>query len=528
MNIRKICYRSFTITNFWLIALITVIFSAVVVTSCPIRYEDNDDITSAWIASGTYSGTPDGHLIFINALYGFLVAGLYSMCSSIEWYTILYIAFLTLSCAIIIWFTVKKVQNRYVFYIAISLAYTFLFYFLLNLQFTTVAAALAFSGVLLLIDRHFVYGGFLLLVASLIRFPAAGLVGLMMMPALVNSYKLEWKHCYLPLAFVLFIVLGCHYADKLFYQTPELKTFMLRTENMCAGAIQDNPNCWRVRMNLPDGVSTTNFDMIAGFCADPEVVTPEMAIVIHESLKKIPLLKKVKNIYRNFLPKYDVWLIGIFIVLIIANLKQKKEHTIIAAIVYAIWVGILCFISLDATVKFRVFLCTLIPMMYYIIVSLTETNQKIWCILTSCGIILGLMIWGMLIPALNRIQIAPKNQEILKEQMALYNQAGELKVVTDGADLRVEYFNAMHLRDAIPTGSFVNPYCFAGFPLVPYYHSHKEFIDGNLCVFSAKPYKVKDDMRIKGLKENYNIEVEPYIIAESANYVLVRYREVQQ
>ena len=528
MSMGKLNYRNIPFSSFWAILLVTIVVGTTIVFSCPIRFEDNDDITSAWIASGIYSGEPDGHLVFINALYGYVVAFLYSICSSIEWYTILYIAFLMLSSAIAIWFIVKKFQNKYIICSAIILTYAFLFYFLLNLQFTTVAAALAFSGVLLLIDRHFVYGGLLLLIASLIRFPAAGLVGLMMMPALVNSYKFEWKHCYLPLAFVLFIVLGCHYADKLFYQTPELKTFMLRTENMCAGAIQDNPNCWRVRMNLPDGVSTTNFDMIAGFCADPEVVTPEMAIVIHESLKKIPLLKKVKNIYRNFLPKYKVWLIGILLVLIIANLKQKKEHIIIAAIVYAIWVGILCFISLDATVKFRVFLCTLIPMMYYITDSLFESDKKIWRISSSLSIVIGLVIWGILIPTVNDIRIAPEHQEILNEQMALYNQAGELKVVTDGADLRVEYFNALHLRDAIPTGSFVNPYCFAGFPLVPYYHSHKEFIDGDLCIFSAKPYNPQGDMRIKGLKENYNIEVEPYIIAESANYVLVRYREVQQ
>lgn len=525
MNILRNCFKSLNITNLWLIVLITVIFSAVIVTSCPIRYEDNDDITSAWIASGTYSGIPDGHLVFINALYGFFVAGLYSICSSIEWYTILYIAFLTLSCAIIIWFIVKKVQNRYVLYIAIFLTYTFLFYFLLNLQFTTVAAVLAFSAVLLLIDRYFIYGGILLLVASLIRFPAAGLVGLMMMPALVMSYKLEWKHNYLPLAIVLFIILGCHYADRLFYQTPAWKQFVQRTENMCMGAIQDNPNCWRVRMNLPEGVTTNNFDMIAGFCADPQVTTPETVIVIHKSLKKIPLFKKVKNIYKNFLPKYMVWLIGMLLVVIIVNFKQKKEKNIIALVAFILWVGVLCFISMDAMVKFRVFLCALIPMIYYIIDSLYEADNKMWRISTSLSIVIGLMIWGILIPSVNNIRIAPKHQEILEEQMALYHQAGEFKVVTDGADLRVEYFNALHLRAAVPSKSFVNPYCFAGSPLIPYYHSHKEFVYGDLCLFSKKPYHF--DMRIKGLKENYNLDVEPYIIAESENYVLVRYREVK-
>ena len=54
----------------------------------PLGFEENDDVMMAMIANGSYSGAPDYHLVYINVLYGFVLAGLYSLTRAIEWYTL--------------------------------------------------------------------------------------------------------------------------------------------------------------------------------------------------------------------------------------------------------------------------------------------------------------------------------------------------------------------------------------------------------------------------------------------------------
>ena len=45
----------------------------------PLGFEENDDVMMAMIANGSYSGAPDYHLVYINVLYGWVLAGLYSL-----------------------------------------------------------------------------------------------------------------------------------------------------------------------------------------------------------------------------------------------------------------------------------------------------------------------------------------------------------------------------------------------------------------------------------------------------------------
>ena len=111
----------------------------------------------------------------------------------------------------------------------------------------------------------------------------------------------------------------------------------------------------------------------------------------------------------------------------------------------------------------------------------------------------------------------------MQEQLKLYAQRGCRKIVSDGPDFHVELFPAFKLRTTLIPQTFINPYCFAGSPLNPDYMSHKDFIDKKLCLFSKKPYDV--DLRLKALKENYDIETEVVPIAESENYVLLKFIE---
>lgn len=49
-------------------------------------YDIADDIIMRDIASGAFTGTPDGHLIFVRYALGFLISRLYLLNRSVDWY----------------------------------------------------------------------------------------------------------------------------------------------------------------------------------------------------------------------------------------------------------------------------------------------------------------------------------------------------------------------------------------------------------------------------------------------------------
>ena len=67
----------------------------------PMGFEENDDIIMAMIANGSYSGVPDGHLFYINILYGNVLAWLYTLIPSIEWYTLAFAVLHILSMSVL-------------------------------------------------------------------------------------------------------------------------------------------------------------------------------------------------------------------------------------------------------------------------------------------------------------------------------------------------------------------------------------------------------------------------------------------
>ena len=495
----------------------TILYTWLICMIFPIRYDDNDDITSAWILSGVYSGTPDCHVLFMNAIYGQLVAGLYCLFSNVEWYTILFIFILCMASAVLVFVNCRKINSTWLLTCFIFGIYTLLFYNLVCLQFTKVAAMTAFAGIVLLCDRNFFWGGVLLLIGSMIRFEAAGLVGLLMVPALFYSYRLDWRRGWLPLCIILGIVIGLRWADTKYYQQPEWATFYAC--NQYRGRINDNPNVWRVRQNLPPSVSQINYDCIIAFALDPEQATLERFKSLDDKFSHIPILKKMKNIYLFFLPTYWQWIIVLFLIGIVIAWGRSKKNVCLLLLYFIFWLSILAMVSLNSTVKFRVFVASLLPTLYYLSLCLKSekmTNRKL---IIAPILLLCMLLWGLIGPAVNQIQRAPEHDAIMQEQLQLFTQRNNRLVLTNGADLRVEYFDAFHLQDAIPSHSFINPYCFAGSPLSPEFMSYRDFIDGQLCLFSAKPWNV--DLRLKSLKENYGIDAEGVALSESEHYALI-------
>ena len=72
----------------YIVLAANILFFALMAWLLPMGFEENDDVMMCMIANGAYSGTPDYHLVYINVLYGMVLAGLYSLTTAIEWYTL--------------------------------------------------------------------------------------------------------------------------------------------------------------------------------------------------------------------------------------------------------------------------------------------------------------------------------------------------------------------------------------------------------------------------------------------------------
>ena len=200
----------------WFVLLFNTVFFAMMAWLLPMHYEENDDIVMCMIANGGLSGTPDGHLVFINALYGWIIAGLYRLTKIVEWYSLAFCILHILSMSVVIFIIIKdcKIRPLYKFLFVVFL-YVFWIHIIIYFQFTTTAGLLCFSGCLALIQpskKWRIIGVCAVFVASLIRFHVAGLVGLLCAPLLIMRLVQDKRFAYWTMTVVFWGVLG-HWAD---------------------------------------------------------------------------------------------------------------------------------------------------------------------------------------------------------------------------------------------------------------------------------------------------------------------------
>ena len=100
------------IGNKWFVLLFNAAVFALMAWLLPMHYEDNDDVYMCMIANGGLSGTPDGHLVYINALYGWIIAGLYRVTRIIEWYSLAFCVLHVFSISSIVLLVIKDCRMR--------------------------------------------------------------------------------------------------------------------------------------------------------------------------------------------------------------------------------------------------------------------------------------------------------------------------------------------------------------------------------------------------------------------------------
>lgn len=349
----------------YIVLACNIVLFALLAVLLPLGFEENDDVMMCMIANGTYSGMPDFHLVYINVLYGFVLAGLYSLTKAVEWYTLSFAVLHILSMSVLAYCILTTPNRaRWEKVLWLLILYVLWARIIIALQFTTTAGLVCLAGCMLLLresKKARWSGVVLVIIAALIRFMAAGLVGLLMAPIIVYTYRLNWRR-YIAIVVMLTAVVGCRVANHMVYDSdPEWKYF--RAYNQLRAQLNDNPNAYKMTTaQLPETIDPMDYQLLLRFVPDAEQIDLPAIRQLSATVGDVPFRQQLKNLHR--LDKYAVEVVILFAFLILMILTTGNRSKYLFLIIYTLFVLVLIVhVSLDGFLKNRVFLCILTPML---------------------------------------------------------------------------------------------------------------------------------------------------------------------
>jgi len=496
-----------------------------------IRFEANDDILMSLIASGKYSGTPDAHLVFSNIIYGYINTFFYTLLPSIEWYTILSITTLVISfselCSFILDSKLTKVlKGSFIIFLA-----SLFFFVSLKLQFTYTAGFTGIAGICLLYSHKTrfktILGIALIILSSLIRFEACMLVLLITMPTvLLNGIHPLKNTNFKLLMLTLSCIAGCKIINDVTYANEDQWAYYLEF-NTARGLIHDNPNVSKIKDELPANISASDYELFSQMFADQDKMNLNVINELLYTLKDVPLTLKFENLATLLSPYYYVWMaLMLIITLLLINKNNHKEQWI-PFIIFLVLLASLGFISLEHTVKNRIFLTAIGAYLFIQIIFINKlriSTIKQYCI--SAVILLCSFI-------VNNRAIAMYNYdgehfpEIYNEQHKLldsYLNNTSKKIVSYKANLKIDYVNPFQISE----NHHEQQIFFSGWLMhIPFnkhhFNSFDFFKEGHGLFISKEDYASIKDVLIKNLGENTSSKITSNIISESTHDYIIEF-----
>src|SRR5574344_1961632 len=167
-------------SKIFIAALIPVAFFFLYLVYYGFRSEGIDDFFMAATLSGAYGLKYRVYMLFVNVLYGYMLLPLYALFPSVSWYNVGEALCAIMALATFVFILLEKFGRRLGILVGIVFCAVFCKQLFLDFNFTLFAGILAAAGGLCIADgipdkdktNHLVWGGFLLFLASLIRYEA--------------------------------------------------------------------------------------------------------------------------------------------------------------------------------------------------------------------------------------------------------------------------------------------------------------------------------------------------------------------
>lgn len=513
----------------YIVVALNTLFFAVMAWLLPLGFEENDDVMMAMIANGSYSGVPDYHLVYINALYGFVLAGLYSMTRAVEWYTLSFAVLHVLSMSVLGYCLLTTPNRaRWERIVWLVILYVLWARIIVALQFTTTAGLVCLAGCVLLMreSRKARWSGVVLvIIAALIRFMAAGLVGLLMAPIIVYTYRLEWRK-YIAVVLMLTAVAGCRIANqKIYDRDPEWKYY--RAYNQLRAQLNDNPNAYKLRPNqLPENINWIDYQLLLRFTPDAEQIDLPAMRQLSAIVGKVPVRDQWNNLHR--LNKYAVEVVILIALLILMILTTGNRTKYIFLMAYTAFVAALVIhVSLDGFLKNRVFLCMLMPLLVtdFMLLPKTTGKKRRWGIGIAMTVLSGWYIYQIYAECTT----ASYNRYVWErlQRPLLDYVPDDAQVTTIGTTMMMEAMNPWHIWP-YECGKYTlgwMTWC----PLnQPVGHSYRALLRDDMYIFTDvhgyKQPRTAVPRICEQIEKHYGVPTKVVPVCHNGKYALVRMR----
>ena len=532
MNIDKLITSSLK-KSFFLLFIGNLVFFIITAYFLPIRFEMNDDIAMLLLASGEYTGKPEPNLVFINYIYGCFLTFLYNMNRDIEWYTVVFSVIHIISLSIISWniigekiYPVFKIIFLLIFY-ALEARLILLF------QFTTTAALCSLAGIVLLCYKknyQKIAGIALFIVSSLIRFEASLLILAIASPILIKDIYSNSRHTLLNSTSYLLIALTVSFIFKYYnnhiYQKDEALSYYLEY-NKFRGLINDNPNAGSIVKNLPEGVSQVDYYLLLSFFPDGTNIDLDKIKSISMQLNLVNYKTKIKNVYPSF-RRYTVLLSLILIAWCLMVIYSKRNQNRFALLVgLSIFILSLSYLSLERTLKYRVFLSALLPLLFVMYSNLNGLKniwfRYIFTFTLSCFIIVFSYRTYNIRKSDSGWRINQFNQQI--SQVNQYLTEPSNSIIPFGGSFTIEYFPPFRVSKLFYGNRvFISGWMTNNPSNRGKYDSYLDIINRHSIFVNKDSYNVNKSLSMikESIYTNYGINVYSKIESSSDDNVIVK------
>lgn len=194
--------------------------------ACPPYYSMNDDVMMKSILSGAYTGTPDGHTVYMKYPLSGIISLLYRMTGKVSWFDIVMVGCFWLSISSVV---LRIVKSRRVLLIAgvVSLCLALFLPQLLTMHYTLVAAMVGSSGLFLVMTG----GGAIATVLFILCYCIRSQVFFLLLPFL--GVAVLWRIAgkkreglFRQLFWVAAGVVLCMLCNQVMYQAEDWKQYM--------------------------------------------------------------------------------------------------------------------------------------------------------------------------------------------------------------------------------------------------------------------------------------------------------------
>lgn len=432
---------------FALVLMANIAYVALLASVLPIRYEENDDIMMAMIANGSYSGEPDYHLVYINVIYGYVLTLLYGWTSAVEWYTLSFMVLHVLSMSFLS-YCILTTPNRARWEKGLWLLVLYVLWsrIVISLQFTTTAGFVCLAGCVLLMRERASsrwLGVLMVVIAALIRFMAAGLVGLLMAPIIVYVLRLNRRR-YIPIVVMLMLIVGCRAFNRYVYERDSEWRYY-REYNQLRAQLNDNPNAYRLQPSqLPAEVDWIDYQLLLRFIPDPEQIDLKAIRQLSATVGSVPIHEQFSNLQR--MEKYAVEIAILLALLVLMILTTGNKTKFLFLIGYALFVAaLIVHVSMDGFLKNRVFICMLLPLLVTDFMLLPNTTglKRRWGI----GVVMVALSAWYILQIDDEVSIAKHNRYVWRERQlpVLSYVPSDAYVMTIGTSMAMEGANPWNI-----------------------------------------------------------------------------------